>query len=92
VTSSEVSNPCSRSTHAVPRVGCPANGISEPGVKMRVVYSRPSTTSEAGKVDSEKLNSRASAWHCSVLRSSAPCTTASWLPANGRSVNTSTMS
>ena len=30
------SSPSRRSTHAVPRVGCPANGISPPGVKIRV--------------------------------------------------------
>jgi hypothetical protein len=92
VTSSALSSPRERSTQAVPSVGWPANGISADGVKIRVAYSRPSLTAEDGNVDSEKPNSCAIAWHCSRDRSSAPCTTASWLPANGRSVNTSTMS
>ena len=57
--SSPVSRPGSRSTHAVPSVGWPANGISLPGVKIRVAYSRPSSTSRRGNVVSEKPNSRA---------------------------------
>src|SRR5680860_1218957 len=91
-TTSPVRRPRARSAQAVPRVGCPANGISPPGAKILVAYSRPSVTSVAGNVVSEKLNSFAIARHCSVLRSSAPWTTASWLPANGWSVNTSTRS
>ena len=44
------------------------------------------------KVDSEKPNSAASAWHWAVVRSPASSTTASWLPENGRGAKTSTIS
>src|SRR5687767_1541598 len=71
------------STAAVPTVGCPANGSSALGVKMR--------TRQGGNTNvvSGKLNSRAIA--C-IARSERPCAsgkTASWLPLNGWSVKTS---
>ena len=58
VAASSVSLPIDRSTQAVPSVGCPANGISCSGVKIRVAYSEPSTIHGEGNVDSENPNSR----------------------------------
>ena len=63
-------------------------GGEDPGGVL-AARRRPPTT---GTSTRRSRTPAASAWHCSVDRSSAPCTTASWLPANGRSVNTSTMS
>ncbi len=74
----------------MPSVGWPAKGISLLGVKIRVEYELPSAA--AGNVVSEKPNSCAIARHCAVSSCSAPCTTASWFPAKGRSVKTSTTS
>jgi hypothetical protein len=61
-----------------------------PGVKIRSRYAAPGSVGATGKVVSERLNSRAIDCICSVVRSSASRTTANGLPANARSVKTST--
>lgn len=44
-------------TYAVPKVGCPANGISKPGVKIRTSASAvPVPGQRVTKVDSDRLN------------------------------------
>ena len=81
---------CSRITHAVPSVGCPAKGSSSAGVKMRTLTPR-AVPSEVTKVVSEKPNSRAMRCIAPVSRSAASRTTASVLPAWSCSAKTSTM-
>jgi hypothetical protein len=84
-------SPSRASTAAVPTVGCPANGISYPGVKMRTRKACAGSSAGSTKVLSEKLNSRATVCMASVDRPRASGSTASWLPPNACSVNTSAM-
>ena len=77
------------STQAVPSVGCPAKGSSCAGVKMRT--SARSSSSASTNVVSERFISRAMSCICSTERCAQPRTTASGLPASGRSANTSTI-
>lgn len=77
---------------AAPTLGCPANGNSSAGVKMRARYVAPTWVGGSTNTVSDRLNSSASACICSVASASAPNTTASGLPLNGRSVKTSTIS
>ena len=88
-----VSRSCNLSTLAVPRVGWPANGSSSSVVKIRTRTPSASSTSAARRstnVVSDRLNSRAIACICSVVRSAVFITTASGLPFSASSVNTST--
>lgn len=75
---------------AVPRTGCPANGNSLAGVKIRTRASAPAA---GGSTNTVSLNPISSASGC--RRSSgiaAPSVKiASWLPASARSVKTSTI-
>jgi hypothetical protein len=76
--------------NAVPSVGCPANGSSESGVKIRTSY--PFVRTAVTNVVSENPISFAST---DMVTESSPSsgsgTTQTWFPANGTSVNTSTM-
>ena len=78
------------STKAEPSVGCPANGSSLDGVKMRI---RTSASAACGRQHEDRLarsSSRARAPASSASSSSrASVNTASWLPASGVSVKTS---
>jgi hypothetical protein len=77
---------------AAPTLGCPANGSSTSGVKMRSRYVAASVVGGSTNTVSDRWNSRAIACICSPDSACAPNTTASGLPVNGRSVNTSTTS
>ena len=81
---------CARRT-AVPTVGCPANGNSRFGVKMRM--SARCRESAGGKTNtvSDKLNSPAIACMPFVSRPSASSTTASGLPVRRSAVKTSSV-
>ena len=83
--------PSSARTQAVPMVGWPANGSSAAGVKMRTFAACLESSGGSTKVVSEKFIS--CAIRCMVLaeRSLPSRTTASWLPARGLSVKTSTI-
>ena len=70
-------------------VGCPAMGISRPGVKMRMRASVPADSAGRTNVLSEKFISLASICIPAVSSPRASRKTASWLPSNGRSVKTS---
>src|SRR6185437_6676010 len=72
-------------------LGWPANGISARGVKMRTCAACARFVGGSTKVVSARLNSAAIACMRSVERPSALVTTASGLPPNCRSVNTSTV-
>ena len=72
----------------MPRTGCPANGSSTLGVKIRIRTS-PSPSAGSTKTVSENPISSASACIVSASTSRASVNTASWLPASGRSVKTS---
>ncbi len=74
-------------TQAVPRVGWPAKASSAAGVKMRTSYSPSATTT--GNAVSDRFTSRASA--AMTGGGTGSSTTHRALPANGRSVNTSTI-
>jgi hypothetical protein len=75
----------------VPIVGWPAKPISARGVKMRTRQScRPSSAGTTNVV-SEKPNSAAIACITGGARPPASGRTASWLPPNRLSVNTSRM-
>jgi hypothetical protein len=76
---------------AAPTLGCPANGNSVSGVKIRARYVPPASGGSTN-TDSDRLNSRASVCIWSPPSAAAPNTTASGFPAKGRSVNTSTIS
>ena len=65
------------STNAVPSVGCPANGSSVPGVKIRIRTSASSACGGSTKTVSEKFISFASACIVSGSRSRASVKTAS---------------
>src|SRR5205823_8686699 len=78
-------------TQAVPTVGWPAKGSSLNGVKMRTRAACVGSSGGRTKVVSEKFISRAMRCMVSAERSRPSSTTASWLPASGFSVNTSTM-
>ena len=77
---------------AVPTFGWPANGSSIAGVKIRTWAVFAGSAGGITKVVSGVLNSRAIACIASVVRSWPPVTTASGLPPNAVSVNTSTVS
>ncbi len=84
------STPVTASANAVPTFGCPANGTSRVGVKIRTRASPPASAGRTN-VDSEKLNSRAT---CCIRPGSSPVasgSTASGLPPKRVSVNTSQM-
>ena len=68
--------------------GCPANGTSRAGVKMRTLRVCPASAGKTKEV-SEKLNSRAICCICRSERPSACGNTASGLPPKRVSVNTS---
>jgi hypothetical protein len=76
-------------TNAVPRTGCPANGISFAGVKMRMRTSPPCSGGRT-KTVSAKFISLARLCICSAENSRASVKTPSWLPSRGALVNTST--
>ena len=82
--------PCAASTHAVPTVGCPAKGNSRAGVKIRSAATQSGRDGGKRNTVSDKFISRAI--FCMTASSSprASRSTASGLPANTRSVNTST--
>ena len=84
------SNPSVASTHDVPMVGCPANGTSRAGVKMRTRAAQSPRVGFRRKVVSEQFISRAIFCITPPSGPSAPSTTASGFPPNTVSVNTST--
>jgi len=71
----------------VPIDGCPANGSSVVGVKIRTSYDPSPVTT--GNVVSDSFISSATA--CMSGSGHGSSTTHRPLPANGRSLNTSTM-
>ena len=73
----------------MPTLGWPAKGSSSAGVKMRTRASPPASGGSTNVV-SERFISLAMACICTAVSPSASGNTASGLPANGRSVNTST--
>ena len=77
------------SSTAVPTIGCPAKGSSRLGVKMRMQARCAASRGGSTNTVSDRLNSRAIACMASSASPSASSTTASGLPANGRSVKTS---
>ena len=82
--------PSRTSSQAVPTLGWPANGQLERGredAHPRVARRPPAGST---KVVSERFISLAMACICTAVSPSASGNTASGLPANGRSVNTST--
>src|ERR1700734_3868854 len=78
-------------TKAVPTLGWPANGISARGVKMRTWAVCSRFCGGRTKGVSARLNSVAMACICGALSARASGKTASGLPPNWRSVNTSTV-
>ena len=76
------------STSAAPSVGCPANGISWRGLKIRI-RAVPSAAAGSTNTVSEKPISRASACIVPSSRPRASVKTASWLPASRVDVKTS---
>ena len=86
--SSGPSSPRVASTNAVPTLGCPANGTSTAGVKIRTRRVLPFSGGKTKEV-SAKLNSRAI---CCIRLSDSPVaagSTASWLPPKRVAVKTS---
>ncbi len=79
----------SASKAAVPTVGCPANGISAAGVKMRMRAECAGPSGFITKTVSDRLNSRAMVCIVAVSSASASRTTASGLPPKRLVVNTS---
>ena len=84
------SSPADASTNAVPTFGCPANGISLVGVKIRT-RRVPPFSGGSTKVLSEKLNSRVIFCICPSESPRASGRTARGLPPNRFSVKTSQM-
>ena len=83
--------PVVASHHQAPSALWPAPATSSPpGVKDRSRKSAPGRVGRETNVVSERLNSTAMAAIWSSVRSSASVTTASGLPASGRSLKTST--
>src|SRR5215472_165509 len=78
-------------TYAVPIFGCPANGNSARGVKMRTCAVCARSCGGSTKVVSARLNSPAIACICVPVSAVASGTTANGLPPNLRSVKTSTV-
>ena len=72
----------------MPRIGCPANGISARGLKIRIRAVPPASAGSTNTV-SEKPISSASACMVSSASPRASVKTASWLPCRGVSVKTS---
>src|SRR5262245_18208821 len=94
--SSTISRPAaaparSASSTAVPTVGWPANGSSRAGVKIRTRARCARAAGGNTNTVSGWLNSRAIACMAPVSSPSESSTTASGLPANRRSVNTSSV-
>src|ERR1700682_661477 len=83
--------PTRANTNAVPTLGWPANGISARGVKMRTCAVCSGTCGGRTKVVSARLKSAAIACICPADSFLASGKTASGLPPNCRSVNTSTV-
>ena len=84
-----VMTPDSASANVLPIVGCPAIGISDAGVKIRIRMSVPAHSTGRMNVLSEKFISRA--MRC-IVAVSSPCAsvnTASWFPSSGSRVKTS---
>src|SRR2546428_11257706 len=75
-------------TKALPSTGCPANGSSLNGVKIRILACPPLSAGYT-KTVSEKFIPRAIGCSRFSGTSRASVNTASWLPASGRSVKTS---
>ena len=91
VSSSIASRPrCPQSTNALPSVGCPANGSSVAGVKIRIRASPPAAGGSTNTV-SDRFISLAT--RCILSGDSPPASvnTASGLPSSGVPVNTSTI-
>ena len=88
--SSGPNSPAAARANAVPTFGCPANGNSVVGVKIRTLRVCPASAGSTN-VLSEKLNSLAICCICSADRPLASGTTASWLPPKRVSVKTSQM-
>jgi hypothetical protein len=84
------SRPAVASANAVPTFGCPANGTSRVGVKMRTRRVCPRSAGRTN-VLSAKLNSRVICCICPSVRPAASGSTASWLPPKRVSVKTSQM-
>ena len=89
VSPSSAISPMAARTCAVPIVGCPANGSSALGVKMRMRRVCCDDSGGRTKTVSEKLNSRAALCIWTVVRFRPSERTASWLPPKMRSVKTS---
>jgi len=81
--------PIDASTCAAPRVGCPANGSSTPGVKMRNRQAWPDASAGNTNTVSDMLNSRATRRICAGSSPRPSGKTASGFPPKGRSVKTS---
>ena len=79
------------SSTAVPTVGCPANGNSRAGVKMRSLARLALSAGGNTNTVSDRLNSRAIFCIAGVSSPSGSSTTASGLPARRLSVNTSSV-
>jgi hypothetical protein len=86
---SSSSAPVAASTNAVPTVGWPANGNSRAGVKIRSRRVCARSSGGSTKTVSDRLNSRATCCIRVGARRRASVKTASGLPPNVRSVNTS---
>ncbi len=83
-------SPSRAATNAVPIDGCPAKGISPPGVKMRLRYWAAGFVEGKMNVVSERFISRAIAAISAGRRPVARGNTASGFPVRGVSVKTST--
>jgi hypothetical protein len=79
----------SASNTAVPTVGCPANGSSCVAVKIRTLADAVGLVGFNRNTVSDRLNSRAIICIAAEASASPSLTTARPLPANGRSVKTS---
>ncbi len=84
--------PRSATETAVPTLGWPANGSSAAGVKIRTRAVVAAFSGGNTNVVSDRLNSAAMRCMSVVDRASAPYTTATGLPPNAWSVNTSNVS
>jgi hypothetical protein len=69
------------SAQAAPMLGCPANGSSRAGVKIRSRYVAADVVGGRVNAVSDSPNSAAIACICRAVRVRARCTTASGLPA-----------
>ncbi len=84
----EVTLPSDTIRYAVPSVGCPANGSSWSGVKIRIEYRSP-PASVTNVVSLNPISRAIACMPASSRSAGGSGTTQSWLPANGRSQKTS---